>query len=146
VPKRGVSENSQKRQPGFPRIHLLRLSEKSSSASQAPHHQATHSSIYERFAARTQPLVVPKLNLRLWQIQARRERSTTQRRGRTWNPRGGKRSFCQSTFLPSLAHYSAAHASSTFSGAGLRGRSTICTLHPKVFCTQPLPSCLRPYI
>src|SRR4051794_37220076 len=36
----------------------------------------------------------------LWQIQTK-ERSTTQRRGNTWNPRGGS-SFCQSTFLLSL--------------------------------------------
>jgi hypothetical protein len=28
---------------------------------------------------------------------------------------------------------------STSSGAALRGRSTSCTLHPNVFCTQPMP-------
>jgi hypothetical protein len=73
------------------------------------------------------------------EIQAK-ERSTTQRRGSAWNPRGGKKSFCQSIFfLPSLAHYTAAHALSTSSGAGLRGRSTISAVHPKTFSTQPLP-------
>jgi hypothetical protein len=40
------------------RIHLLRLYEKPSKAGQTPHDEATHGSIYQRFAACTQPLVV----------------------------------------------------------------------------------------
>src|SRR5215203_470522 len=59
-----------------------RLYEKASRAGQSPQHEANHASIYERFAARTPPLVVPKLILRLWSIQAK-ERSTTRRRGKT---------------------------------------------------------------
>jgi hypothetical protein len=35
------------------RRHLLRLYEKASNSGQPPHHEATHGSIYERFAART---------------------------------------------------------------------------------------------
>src|SRR5215211_5292944 len=35
-----------------------RLYEKSSQADQPPQHEATHGSIYERFPARTQPLVI----------------------------------------------------------------------------------------
>ena len=59
----------------------LRLYEKASRVRQLPQHEEYHGSVHERFAARTQPLMVSKLLLRLWQIQAR-ERSTTQRRGR----------------------------------------------------------------
>src|SRR3954452_9410920 len=40
----------------LPRIPLLRLYEKPSSASQPPHHQASYCSVHERFATSTQPL------------------------------------------------------------------------------------------
>src|ERR687897_3785409 len=39
-------------------VVLERLYEKPSKASQTPHDEATHGSIYQRFAACTQPLVV----------------------------------------------------------------------------------------
>src|SRR5215212_750095 len=42
----------------LPRIPLLRLYEKSSNADQPPHHEANHGSTYQRFAARTQPLII----------------------------------------------------------------------------------------
>src|SRR5215218_7035255 len=70
----------------------------------------------------------------LWALFQEFVRSTTQRRGRATNPRGGN-SFSQSTATPSLAHCSA-HAISISSGAGLRGRSTSYTVHPKDFSTQ----------
>jgi hypothetical protein len=115
---------------------LERLYEKVSSADKAPRHEANHGSIYERLAARTQPLVIPKLILLFWSIQAI-VRSTTHLLGNTKKPLGGI-SFCQSAFTPSLAH-SLAHAISTSSGAGFRGRSTTSTLHPRVFLTQSAP-------
>lgn len=59
------------------RIYLPSLFEKGSSASQSPQHEATHGSVHERFATRTEPLIVLAHILRLWQIQAK-ERSTTQ--------------------------------------------------------------------
>src|SRR5918993_365705 len=40
------------------RIPLLRLYEKSSNTGEPPRHEANHGSIYQRFAARTQPFVV----------------------------------------------------------------------------------------
>src|SRR5215203_6442898 len=40
------------------RILLLRLYGKSSSAGEAPRHEADHGSVHQRFPARTQPLVV----------------------------------------------------------------------------------------
>jgi hypothetical protein len=42
----------------LPRIHLLRLYENPSKAGQPPRHEADHASIYQRFPARTRPLVV----------------------------------------------------------------------------------------
>src|SRR5215213_9904249 len=74
--------------------------------------------------------------LLLWPIQEN-VRSTTHRRGRAWKPLGGN-SFSQSTSTPSSLHCSA-HDLRTSSGAGLRGRSTRSTVHPKNFSTQPLP-------
>src|SRR5215217_8890505 len=89
----------------------------------------------ERLAGRVQPFVV--LAQPAVVADPGKERSTTQRRGKTSNPCGGS-SFCQSTLTPSLAHCSA-HAISTSLGATLRGRSTSSTVHPSVFSTQPLP-------
>jgi hypothetical protein len=43
---------------GLPRIRLLRLYEKVSSAGKAPHHETTHGSIYECLAACAQPFVI----------------------------------------------------------------------------------------
>ena len=90
----------------------------------------------ERLASLRQLLVVHRLILLFWSNHEN-VRSTTHRLGNTWKPRGGN-SFAQSTLTPSLCHCSA-HALRTFSGAGLRGRSTRSTLHPKVFSTQSLP-------
>src|SRR5215208_6634143 len=45
--------------PGeLPRIPIPRLYEKSSQADQPPQHETTHGSIYQRFPARTKPLVI----------------------------------------------------------------------------------------
>ena len=120
----------------LPRILLLRLYEKGSSASQSPQHEATHGSVHERFATRTEPLIVLAHILRLWQIQAK-ERSTTQRRGNTTKPFGGI-SRSQSTTVPSFSHCSA-HAMSPSLGAGFFGRSTRSTLHPNTLSTHSLP-------
>jgi hypothetical protein len=90
---------------------------KASLASQSPEHQATHRHVDEGFSTLRQTLVVPKLILLFWSIQAI-VRSTTHLRGSTWKPLGGMILF-QSTFTPSLAH-SLAQAINTFSGAGFR--------------------------
>jgi hypothetical protein len=117
-----------------------RLYEKPSNTGEPPRHEADHGSVHERLPARTQLLVVFAHPPVLCSIQAIvRVRSTTQLLGNTTNPLGGN-SFCQSTATPSLAH-SLAHAIITSSGAGLRGRSTTSTLHPKVFATQSLRPC-----
>src|SRR5919107_1653182 len=120
----------------LPRLPVPRLYEKSSNTSEPPRHEANHGSVHERLAARTQPLVVPKLILLFCSIQAI-VRSTTHLRGSTRKPLGGN-SFCQSTATPSLAH-SPAHLIITSSGAGFRGRSTRSTVHPRVFSPQPAP-------
>src|SRR5918995_3996553 len=86
---------------------LLRLYEKGSSAGQAPHHEANHRRVHQRLPARTQPLVIHRLILLFWSIQAI-VRSTTHLLGKTKKPLGGI-SFCQSASTPSLAH-SLAHA------------------------------------
>jgi len=115
---------------------LERLYEKSSNTGEPPRHEADHGSVHECLAARTRSLVIPRLILLFWSIQAI-VRSTTHLLGNTKKPLGGI-SFCQSAFTPSLAH-SLAHAISTSSGAGFRGRSTTSTLHPRVFLTQSAP-------
>src|ERR687897_752635 len=89
---------------------LERLYEKPSNTGEPPHHEANHGSIYQRFPARTQPLVVPKLILLFCSIQEDL-RSTTHLLGNTRKPLGGN-SFCQSRATPSLAH-SLAHLTST---------------------------------
>src|SRR5215211_9428662 len=80
-----------------------------------PPHEADHGSVHQRLAARTRPLVVPKLILLCCSIHAI-VRSTTHLLGSTTKPLGGN-SFCQSTATPSLAH-SFAHLINTSSGAG----------------------------
>ena len=104
---------------------VVRLYEKSSNTGEPPRHEANHGSIYESLAARTGPLVVfahpPVL------LDPSVVRSTTHLLGNTKKPLGGN-SLCQSTATPSLSH-SLAHAKSTSSGAGFRGRSTRSTLN-----------------
>jgi hypothetical protein len=121
---------------GLPRIILLRLYEKVSSAGEAPRHEADHRSVHQRFPARTRPLVVHRLILLCWSIQAI-VCSTTHLLGNTTKPLGGN-SLRQSTATPSLAH-SLAHAINTSSGAGFFGRSMRSTLQPRVFSTQSAP-------
>src|SRR5215217_7798607 len=83
-------------------IHLLRLYEKPSTADQPPHHEADHGSIYERFAACTQPLVVfahPAVMVdpgkgAFHYPAARQDLKSI----------GCSKSLCQSAFLPSLAN------------------------------------------
>src|SRR5215216_6936258 len=113
-----------------------RLYEKSSNTDEPPRHEANHASVHQRLPARTRPLVVPKLILLCWSIQAI-VRSTTHLLGNITKPLGGN-TLHQSTATPSLAH-SLAHAISTPSGASLFGRSTRSTVHPRVFWTQSAP-------
>src|SRR5215208_1183548 len=121
---------------GLPRTPLLRLYEKASNTGEPPRHEANHGSVHQRLPARTQPLVIPKLILLCWSIQAI-VRSTTHLLGNTTKPLGGN-SSCQSTATPSLAH-SLAHLINTSSGAGFLGRSTRSTLQPRAFRTQSAP-------
>src|SRR5215212_3230969 len=100
------------------RIPLLRLYEKVSNTDEPPRHEANHRSVHERFSARTKSLVIHRLILLFWSIQAI-VRSTTHLPGSTWKPLGGN-SFRQSTATPSLAH-SAAH----LIRAPLRGRAFV---------------------
>jgi hypothetical protein len=113
-----------------------RLYEKSSNTGEPPRHEANHGSMYQRLAARTQPLVVPKLILLCSSIQDS-VRSTMHLLGNSTKPLGGI-SLCQSRATLSLAH-SLAHLINTSSGAGFFGRCTRSTLQPRVFLTQSAP-------
>src|SRR5215210_6901311 len=117
------------------RTPCMRVYEKSSNTGDPPRHQADHGSIYERFSTRTRPLVVlahPPV------LVDPRDRPLHHPSPRQHHEAFRGHQFCQSAFTPSLAH-SLAHAISTSSGAGFRGRSTTSTLHPRVFLTQSAP-------
>jgi hypothetical protein len=113
--------------------HLERLYEKPSQADQPPHHQATHGTIYQRFAARTQPLVSFAHPSVLVDPRKRPLHHPPPRQHlETWRSHE-LLSIYRAT--PSLAH-SLAHDFRTSSGAALRARSRRSTLLPRAFSTQ----------
>jgi hypothetical protein len=120
---------------GLPRIRLLRLYEKSSNTGEPPRHEANHGSVYQRFAARTLPLVVfahPPV------LVDSGQRPFHHPPPRQHHKALGGNSFCQSRATPSLAH-SLAHITNTSSGESFHGRSTSSALQPRVFSTQSAP-------
>jgi hypothetical protein len=130
--------SSRKPDPGeLRRIHLLRLYEKSSNSDEPPRHEANHRSVHERFSARTKSLVIPKLILLLWSIQAI-VRSTIHLFGKKGLGPFRVINFSISMASPSLFN-SLTHARITSSGASFLGCRTISAVHPKTFLTQPAP-------